>query len=108
MVFLHASPNILKDFDIDKQKFGATSLQQLNFRQEQAKIKETLQDTSCKISFRAQVATKEAFSKTINEMPTVLHISCHGTYVEDKKRRPNMIQYLVFENAHGGGDMVSE
>ena len=79
MVFLHASPNILKDFDLDRQKFGSNVPPPLDFKKEQWVIKQTLIDSGYKIKFKARVATKEAFQKTIFDAPQVLHISCHGT-----------------------------
>ena len=42
MVFLHASPNILKDFDTDRQKHGSNAPPALDFRKEQSVIKQTL------------------------------------------------------------------
>ena len=101
MVFLHASPNILKDKDKIKNKAGLQAVVALDFIQEEDVIKETIRHSGKKVTFRASVATKMAFQQTIYDAPDILHISCHGF-----NNAPH--QYLLFENEYGGGDMVSD
>ena len=91
MVFLHASPNIVKDYDHARKKFGSNVPPELDFKKEQKAIKETFLSSGRKITFSASVATKMAFQKTIYYGPQLLHISCHGVAHQGK-------QYLLLEN----------
>ena len=61
LVFLHASPNILKDFDASRNKEGWVVPDPLDFKKEAANIKQVLSMAKKKLTFRSSVATKMAF-----------------------------------------------
>ena len=111
-MFLHASPNLYKDF-LGEKKEGATVPPPLDFKQEAKTIKAALKDPELSVCFKSKVATKENFTQMLQNVPKVLHISCHGIRNEPHTMRLNFDEVreeghlLLFENSYGAGELVS-
>ena len=72
-----------------------------------------MKETEQKLVFKGQVATIENFSQILSENPKILHISCHGLRLSEKrstitKDDVNEIEnFLAFETKSGEGELIN-
>ena len=70
----------------------------MNFIQEEDNIKKALNLSYQRVLFESKVATLENFEETLRKRPKILHISCHGKHIEERKSKNRAMGLNMHDN----------